>query len=84
MRSALDALLAFFFLVTQQVKFACDMTRSNDDKQCGVKVLKMASSDQVYLFGFHVTAHGRLTRENQGKVSSIKHAGPKFSIAPSR
>lgn len=25
--------LFFFFLVTQQVKFVCDMTRSNDDKQ---------------------------------------------------
>lgn len=38
-----------FCLVTQQMKFAGDMARSNEDKrQWRVKVLKMASSDQVY------------------------------------
>lgn len=64
-------LFFFFFLVTQQVKFVCDMTRSNDDKQCGVKVLKMASSDQVYILGFHVTARGGRRRREKTRQSFI-------------
>lgn len=39
------------------MKFAPDMTRSNDKMQCSVKVFKMASSDQVYSLSFHVREH---------------------------
>lgn len=41
--------VGYFCFVTQQVKFAGDMARSNEDKmQWRVKVLKMASWEQVY------------------------------------
>lgn len=63
------------------MEFVCDMTRSNDGMQCRVKVLKMASSDRVYLLRVHVTQHGRWIRtEKEGEVSSNKHTSPKFSI----
>lgn len=41
------------------MKFAPDVTRSNDKMQCSVKVFKMASSDQVYSLSFHVREHIR-------------------------
>lgn len=46
-------------VVSQQMKFAPYMTRSNDKMQCSVKVLKMASSDQVSSLSFHVREHIR-------------------------
>lgn len=57
------------FFVTQQRKFVCDMTRSNDGMQCRVKVLKMATSDQVYSLGFHVTEDERWIRNRKGRQS---------------